>query len=346
MKILVTANQVPFESGGACYHIRGTVRALRRTGHEVALILLPFKFFPEAYLNEQMDYLENQDFNHFTNHRVDRLISLQFPGYGVRHSNHTLWVMHQHRAVYDLYDESRATGQQAALRQQVQSFDAKAFSRAAALFSNSKRVARRMEAFNQVRARPLYHPPPGEALYYTAPAYEYVFFPSRQEPLKRQQLVIEAARRLKSSVKILLGGDGSQYQDNCRLIGQYGLRHRVKQLGSFAEEEKYTYYARALAVFFGPFDEDYGYVTLEAQLSAKPVITCTDSGGPLEFVRHGRNGFVCPPDPDAIAEKIDWLYYNQQSAEAMGRQGRKDYLEHQISWHKVVHHLLEDWSES
>ena len=44
----------------------------------------------------------------------------------------------------------------------------------------------------------------------------------------------------------------------------------------------------ALGVIFPPLDEDYGYVTLEAMLAAKPVITCTDSGGPLEFVGASR----------------------------------------------------------
>ena len=46
------------------------------------------------------------------------------------------------------------------------------------------------------------------------------------------------------------------------------------------------------AVVYAPFDEDYGYVTLEAFLCAKPVITATDSGGTLEFVVDGENGFV------------------------------------------------------
>ena len=48
----------------------------------------------------------------------------------------------------------------------------------------------------------------------------------------------------------------------------------------------------ALAVVYPPFDEDFGYVTLEAFLARKPVITATDSGGPNEFVVDGVNGFV------------------------------------------------------
>ena len=41
-------------------------------------------------------------------------------------------------------------------------------------------------------------------------------------------------------------------------------------------------------------------MTIEAFLAAKPVITATDSGGPLEFVRDGVNGFIC--EPDAMAD--------------------------------------------
>ena len=59
----------------------------------------------------------------------------------------------------------------------------------------------------------------------------------------------------------------------------------------------------ALAVVYAPFDEDYGYVTLEAFLCAKPVITATDSGGTLEFVVDGENGFVCAPEPAAIGAR-------------------------------------------
>ena len=48
MKILVTANLVPFIHGGATYHIDGVVSALRRAGHAVELLKLPFRFSPEA----------------------------------------------------------------------------------------------------------------------------------------------------------------------------------------------------------------------------------------------------------------------------------------------------------
>ncbi len=38
---------------------------------------------------------------------------------------------------------------------------------------------------------------------------------------------------------------------------------------------------------FPPLEEDYGYVTLEAMLCAKAVLTTDDAGGPLDFVVDG-----------------------------------------------------------
>ena len=49
--------------------------------------------------------------------------------------------------------------------------------------------------------------------------------------------------------------------------------------------------ARCRAVVFPPFNEDYGFVTVEAFMCGKPVITCSDSGGPAELVRDGESGF-------------------------------------------------------
>ena len=71
---------------------------------------------------------------------------------------------------------------------------------------------------------------------------------------------------------------------------------RIEFLGYVNEDQKREYYANALVVLFVPFDEDYGFITIEAMKSRKPVITTTDSGGPLEFVKTDHTGFVVSPD--------------------------------------------------
>jgi glycosyltransferase involved in cell wall biosynthesis len=81
-------------------------------------------------------------------------------------------------------------------------------------------------------------------------------------------------------------------------------------------------------------------VTLEAMLSGKAVITCSDSGGPLEFINNGENGFVVDPDPEAIAGVMDKLFIDKSETRKMGRAGRMKYDDMSISWKNVVEALL------
>ena len=97
-------------------------------------------------------------------------------------------------------------------------------------------------------------------------------------------------------------------------------------------------YADALAVVYAPFDEDFGYVTLEAFLSGKPVITATDSGGTLEFVVDGENGFVCAPAPAALAGAVDRLLADAGLAPRLGAAGR--HRAQAVTWDGVVEQLL------
>ena len=340
MRVLVTANLVPFMRGGADYHVSGLVEQLRLAGHEVELLQLPFRFSPASEVERLMDFAEVLDLNRPNGVDVDRVISLQFPGYGVQHKDHTVWVMHQHRAVYELYSQQPKSKELAALREAVTAFDKRVLSKPRKLFANSHRVAERIAHYNGLQAEPLYHPPAQAEAFYCDEALNYVFAPSRLEPLKRQELLIEAACHLQTSVKILIGGTGGHMQRYQRLISERGVEGRVQLIGGFSEAEKRVLYARALGVVFVPFDEDYGYVTLEGMLSSKPVITCSDAGGPCELVENAATGFVLSPEPKLIAEHIDRLFQDRDEAERLGMAGRKRYFERDISWGNVLAKLL------
>ncbi|HYP40448.1 MAG TPA: glycosyltransferase family 4 protein, partial [Chloroflexia bacterium] len=121
---------------------------------------------------------------------------------------------------------------------------------------------------------------------------------------------------------------------------ELGLQKRVRWLGPVPDSEKIAAYAHALGVVYPPVDEDYGYVTLEAMLSSKPVITCSDSGGPLEFVRDDETGLVVEPSPEALASALDVIWEDRQRAKAWGEAGRKLYDSLDISWSTVVKKLL------
>jgi glycosyltransferase involved in cell wall biosynthesis len=340
MKIIVTANRVPFMPGGADYHIDGLVSQLRHYGHEVELLRFPFRFSPESEVQRMMRFSEATELNMPNGVPVDKVISLQFPAYGVQHADHRVWIMHQHRAVYELYEDQPASAELDELKASVTEFDNRVLGRAQALFANSKRVAQRLQDFNGLEAEPLYHPPHDAELFYTDDAYDYIFAPSRLESLKRQDLLIRAAQYLQSPVRILLGGTGGQQHRYERLIAELGVENRVQLIGGFTETEKRVLYARSLGVAFVPRDEDYGYVTLEAMLAGKPVITCVDSGGPLEFVQHEETGWVLPPNAQQLAAVIDRLYEDKNRARAMGEAGRAAYKAAGISWQRVLERLL------
>ncbi|MHB0776570.1 glycosyltransferase family 4 protein [Halomonas sp. WWR20] len=340
MKVLVTANLVPFMRGGADYHIEGVANALRESGHEVELLRFPFRFQPEADIQHLMDYIETLDVTAPNGVHIDKTISLQFPAYGVTHPDQTVWVMHQHRAMYELWEEATANEEQRKLRDSIQAFDNRHLARANRLFANSRRVAERLQTYNGLTAAPLYHPPFHAERFYCDDDWGYVFCPSRLESLKRQDLLIEAARHLTTPVHILIAGEGGQRGRYQALIERYRLQDRVRLTGRFSEAEKLAWYAHSLAVFFGPRDEDYGYITLEAMLSGKPVITCEDSGGPGEFVEHGDTGWILPPQPEAIAAAIDEAWNNRARTAEMGRSGQAAYHRAGISWQQVVERLL------
>ena len=340
MRILVTGNCTPFIDGGAQSHLQGLQAALQAAGHEVATLLLPFTFSPEASIIDLMDYTQRLDWQRPNGQSIDRVISLQFPGYGIKHPEHVAWVMHQHRAVYDLYDETLATPALRELKARVEMFDRQALTRCKRVFANSRNVAKRLQASVQIEATPLYHPPPDASLCYSAPAESYVYFPSRVENLKRQHLLLAAARLMRSDLKIIFSGAGGQAAALQAAIEAEHVKDRVRYLGHVSTAEKLALYAHASAVAYPVQDEDYGYVTLEAMLSSKPVLTCTDSGGPLEWITDGLNGWVSEPTPAALAAQLDWIAAHPRQVAVMGQIARESYEAAAPSWAHVVESLL------
>lgn len=157
--------------------------------------------------------------------------------------------------------------------------------------------------------------------------------------MKRQILLIEAMSYVKTNAKCILAGRGPDEPMLRAAIQSRHLGERVRLLGFIGDDELARYYAGALAVFYGPINEDYGYVTLEAFLAGKAVVTLRDSGGPLEFVEDGINAFVASPDPEDIAHKIDILFQDRQRAQDLGEHGFAMLAERRISWANVVRRL-------
>lgn len=339
MRIIIATVQVPFIHGGAELHAAGLHRTLNSLGHVAEIIAAPFRFSPNSEVRRSIEYWRSENLKHLNGYLPDKVICLKFPAYYLSYPNKVTWLLHQHRSVYDQWSNDNANPDDYILREEIKKWDSTLLD-THAIYTNSNRVSQRLKEYNNLDSSPLYHPPPLIGEYFCGPHEPYIFFPSRLENLKRQDLLIEAMRYVRAPVYALIAGNGGQKERYAQLIENYGLNNRVKLLGQISTEELIVYFAHSLAVFFGPKDEDYGYVTLEAMLSAKPVITCTDSGGPLEFVKHSDTGFVVAPRPESIASAIDFLFFNQQVSKDMGQAGLAHYHRLNISWEAVVNTLL------
>ncbi|UFJ42539.1 glycosyltransferase family 4 protein [Brevibacillus humidisoli] len=345
MRIAIATVQVPFEYGGAEFLAANLKHQLLRRGFEAEIVTMPFKWYPSASLLGSIRIARLLDLSEVKGKPIDLLIALKFPIYLAEHQNKVLWLLHQHREAYDLwgteYEGLHTMPHRDRLRKLIMDYDRKHISRCQKIYTISATVSTRLRQYNGIASTPVYHPPFGYESFRFESVGDYIFCPARLEELKRQHLLIESLRYVKSPVKVLLAGVGKQsYIDRLEsLIEKYALRDKVHLIGWISEEEKASYYANALAVYYAPFQEDYGYVTLEAFFSGKAVITCTDSGGPLEFVQQGTNGFTVPPDPMAVAETIDQLYQHKRIAKTMGMNGQ-DLLKHlNLSWDAVIERL-------
>ncbi|HLN96971.1 MAG TPA: glycosyltransferase family 4 protein [Pyrinomonadaceae bacterium] len=344
MNILICTTQVPFTTGGAESHVAGLRRALIQAGHNAEVVALPFKWYPPGEIMRGALAWRLLDLTESNGKPVDLVIGMKFPAYLVSHPRKVLWIMHQYRAAYNLwdtpFDDLSSYPDGAQVREWIRQADNRLIPEAKKVFANSITVAERLRRYNRIDSEPLYHPPPRAESLRVGEQGEYIFYPSRLEPQKRQELLIEAAQFLKTPVKIILAGGSREPQRYQSLIKRYGVGDRVCLRGFVAEPEMIELYANALAVCYLPFDEDYGYVTLEGMLSAKPVVVASDGGGAREFIEHGREGLIVDPEPRAIAESLDSLYDDRAEAGKMGRRALEKLTTLNLSWNNVAEKLI------
>lgn len=343
-RIAICAAQVPFVHGGAEIHVQSLARELRTRGYEVDIVRLPFKWYPRQELIKACLAWRLIDLTESMGQPIDLVIATKFPSYVVRHPNKVVWLIHQYRAVYDLfgtpYSEFTTSPEDQHLRQIIRRIDEQTLGEARRIFTNSRNTAARLARFNGLQGEPLYHPPQHDGRYYTENYGDYVLAVSRLEALKRIDGLIRAMAHVTSDVRALIAGTGPEAERLQRLARDLRVGDRVQFLGYVDDEQLLRLYANARAVYYAPYDEDYGYVTLEAFRSRKPVLTAPDSGGVLEFVEDEKTGFVVPLDrPAEMAARIDQLRGDVQLAQRLGEAGHAR-IAH-ITWDYAIERLTE-----
>jgi glycosyltransferase involved in cell wall biosynthesis len=341
-RIVVAETQVPFVRGGAELHVDALVEQLRKRQYDVEKVSIPFRPQPKSELLAQAAAWRLLDLSSSNGRPIDLLIATRFPSYFARHPRKVAWVIHQHRAAYELcgteYSDFEHTEEDVGLRQRLIELDAHMLGECRHVFANARNTAKRLQKFNGVAAAPLYHPPPLADRLRRGAYGDYVIVVGRLERVKRADLAIRAFAHVPAPTRLVLVGEGAERERLEEAARATGAANRIQFAGAPTSEELIGLYAGARAVIYAPYDEDYGYVTLEAFLSEKPVVTATDSGGTLEFVTDGVNGFVCKPDPAAIGAAVTRLASDAALAARLGASGRARAAA--VTWDGVVEALV------
>jgi glycosyltransferase involved in cell wall biosynthesis len=206
------------------------------------------------------------------------------------------------------------------------------------LYAQSRTVLARLRDDLGLRAEVVYPPPPARP--YRCEAYgDFVFVASRLTAHKRLDLLVRALAEPEGRVlRAVIAGEGEEGGALAALARELGVEGRLDLVGRVDDATLVRYYATCGAVCFTPWAEDYGFVTSEALASAKPVVTCRDSGGAAELIEHGRSGFICEPNPASIASALCRLAEDRALAARMGSEGAAAVAA--LTWPAAVARLL------
>jgi len=321
--VAVVTSSPPSVEGGHLVIARALVRALGDCGHVARLVVTPDYGFGRqtrsyvATLATNVSVLDGQ--------RVDRVISLRYPSYAVRHPHQVCWLNHTMREYYDLWPAfSRSLSRLNLVKESVRRTLTHAADRhllrhhVRRVVAQSGTIQQRLLADFNLRADVVYPPAPQRP--YRCDGYgDYIFAVSRLMPMKRLDLLVRAmAEPPASRLRAIVAGEGDGAESLRRLAADVGVSDRVQFLGRVEESSLVEHLARCRAVFFGPRSEDYGFVTLEAFQSRKAVVTCRDSGGLAEIVQDGATGVICDPTPSAVAVALGRIADDSRLAERLG----------------------------
>ena len=344
-KIAVLHSQVPFTRGGAELLVENLTKQLNLRGYQAEIVSLPFKWYPPNTLLDSYFAWNMLDLTQSNGEKIDLVIATKVPTYMIQHPNKSVWLMHQYRGAYDLQNNRLAGGCQTIpggmeLQKKIQRMDSTALSKIKSVYTISQTVTDRLQKYNHISSTPLYHPPALVGQYYTENFDNYILSVGRLDPSKRVDLLIRALPYCDKQVKVLIAGKGAVLPQLEKLAHELKVEDRVQFLGFVPDHDLLKLYANALAVCFPPVDEDYGYITLEAFLSKKPVVSCYDSGGVLEFLEQEKNGFICNVSPEEIGAAFNQFYHNKALAKQYGAEGYER-VKH-ISWDHVIDELTKN----
>ena len=121
------------------------------------------------------------------------------------------------------------------IRSAIHQADRQFIPEAKRIFTIAATVSDRLKKYCGIDSVPLYHPPQHAEQFYCAEAEDYLFFPSRLAPVKRQSLVLEAMAQTRQPIRLRFAGtaDSPLYAEELkRLALKLNVEHRVRMAGT------------------------------------------------------------------------------------------------------------------
>jgi glycosyltransferase involved in cell wall biosynthesis len=339
MKVAIFSTFVPFIYGGGRNIVDWLATKLQEFGFSTEVIYLPSNYTPNLIL-QQMACFRAIDLS-----SADRVICIRPQAHVISHPNKVLWFIHHLREYYDLWNDDGNLDHLEDFKFSLIDTDTSALREAKKIYTNSQVISDRLKKFNGISNAKILYPPIFQPEIYSLAGFnDEIVYVGRVEPHKRQELLIRALALTKTEVKLRIIGATSNpayFKDLTALIATLGITERVAFNNVWMpESEKVKFLSECLATAYLPLDEDsYGYPSLESSHSSKPILTTIDSGGVLELVSDGINGYVTEPDPKALADAMDQLFSDRKATRLMGLNAQFRLKELSISWENVVHEL-------
>lgn len=331
---VVTIRQANGDTGGAERFFDGLVNALGGLGHDANE--LPVYTDESTAEGVKRSYLQCFDLDASG---YDMVVSTKAPTWLVRHPRHVCYLVHTMRVFYDMFDAvfPAASPDTLAMRHLVHQLDTGALSppRCRAVFTIGEEVSRRLREANGIEA-PVLHPPLWSDDFHEGAQGDYFFLPGRLHPWKRVDLVIRAFRQVRAPVRLVIAGVG---EAEAALRALANGDPRIEFVGRVDDDTLMELYAGALAIPFAPKREDYGYVTLEAFASGKPVLTCTDAGEAAAIVGASGGGIVVAPTAEDMAGAMQAIVTRTDHAAVMGQAGQR--WVRSLSWQRIAGRLVD-----
>ncbi|NLN32333.1 MAG: N-acetyl-alpha-D-glucosaminyl L-malate synthase BshA [Flavobacteriaceae bacterium] len=146
---------------------------------------------------------------------------------------------------------------------------------------------------------------------------------SNLRKVKRVEDVIQVFYRIQKEVssRLIIVGEGPEWENANRLIDELGITHKVKNLGKISDLQNVLC---SSDLFLLPSEkESFGLAALEAMAASVPVIS-SNAGGIPEVNIDGETGFVLPVgDVEGMAEKAIMLLKDPQKFQEFRRNAKQ-----------------------